>query len=123
MKLCDKLISTKSYRHIIIFSYSQLFLTNYEEILYNQNKNKRIEFQFTIRTLGEAPLVIIFEIITENWEADKSIVTRNIRLQRSVKMEKNVKYCGIKIKMKLIKYFPSFYLTYKLNISDFQFVS
>ena len=101
MKLCDKLISTKSYRHIIIFSYSQLFLTNYEEILYNQNKNKRIEFQFTIRTLGEAPLVIIFEIITENWEADKSIVTRNIRLQRSVKMEKNVKYCGIKIKMKL----------------------
>ena len=90
--MCDKLISTKSYRHIIIFSYSQLFLTNYgEEILYNQNKNKRIEFQFTIRTLGDAPLVIIFEIITENWEADKYIVTRNIRLQSSVKMKKNAK--------------------------------
>jgi len=29
-----------------------------------------------MRILGEAPLEIIFEVIIENWEADKSIVTK-----------------------------------------------
>ena len=45
--------------------------------------------------------MIIFEIITENWEAYKHIVTRNIRFQSSVQIGKNVKYFGIKIEMKL----------------------
>ena len=93
MKLCDKLYSTvEILQKHHDFSHSQLLLTNYFKKPYTvTTRTKGQNLKFTIRILGEAPLVIIFEIITENWEADKYIVTRNIRLQSSVKMKKNVK--------------------------------
>lgn len=94
MKLCDKLFSKVEIlqKHHDFFSFTIIFnklITKKPYTITTRTKGQNLKF--TIRILGEAPLVIIFEIITENWEADKYIVTRNIRLQSSVKMKKNVK--------------------------------
>ena len=67
----------------MIFSYSQLFLTNIIKKSYTiTTRTKGQNLKFTTRTLGEAPLGVIFEIITENWEADESNVKRKYNVAK-----------------------------------------